>query len=288
LTNDDALITVLIPVRNGEAFLADAIESVLRQTFTRWKLVISDNHSTDRTRSIVERYLSDPRVQLLESEVDLGMTANFNKCLGSVKTKYYNLLCHDDFLYTPYSLELAYKVLEKHAPVPVVYSDLTFVNASGARLMVRRFHRTGLIKGSEIARRSILAARNLFGIPLLVRTVSLAGCRYDEALPYVIDIDLSIATSKDKEIYYIPEPLIANRYHSGNSTSSLLRGLHPEMLALAQKHKIPLTYLDRVVIRFSAWCTTIARRAFLMYSRRVKPESSVASLAESADVKHAP
>lgn len=285
---DDAKVTVLIPVRNGEAFIADAIESVLRQSFSQWNLVVSDNHSTDGTRTVVRRYLSDRRLQLLESETDLGMAGNFNKCLDSVRTKYYFLLCHDDFLYTPSSLEAAYEIMESHRTVPAVYCDLMFVNAAGAPLMVRHFHREGLVKSNEIARRSIIETRNLFGIPILVRTDSVAGGHYDAALPYVIDMDLSIAMSKDKEIYHIPEALIANRYHSGNSTSVLLRGLRAEMLALARKHGIPLTRLDRVMMLFSAWYTTLARRAFLLSIRRGWPSFSPDSRAKSVDVNPAP
>ena len=55
----DKLITVIIPVRNGEAFIEKAIESVLSQSANSFKIIISDNGSTDLTAQIVSKYAQD-------------------------------------------------------------------------------------------------------------------------------------------------------------------------------------------------------------------------------------
>ena len=98
-------------------------------------------------------------------------------------------------------------------------------------------------------------------------TSALRQHRYDETLPYAIDLDLSIATAKGALVYYIPEPLIANRYHNQNSTVVLLDGVVDQMIALAERHGIELDGFDRVRIRLGATYANWAKRAFLYYAR---------------------
>ena len=58
-------VNVVIPVYNGERFIADAIRSVLAQSYTNWDLTIGNNRSTDRTVEIAEEFAShDPRVRV--------------------------------------------------------------------------------------------------------------------------------------------------------------------------------------------------------------------------------
>jgi len=262
-------VTILIPVRNGADFIAEAIESVLEQTFTNWILLIRDNHSKDGTRDVVSRYLSDPRIRLIEGHTDLSMAGNYNACLALVQTKYYMLLCHDDYFYKKHALETGYKLMEENPSSPAVYCDLMYVDSRRAALATRRFHRSGLIDCSTLARRSILQARNLFGIPVLARTSALGEARCDERLPYIVDLDLSIGTAKGKAVYHIPEMLIANRYHASNNTSLLLHGVDRQLVLLAQRHGVPLNAFDRVLINLSAAYMRMAKRAFILYARSV-------------------
>jgi glycosyltransferase involved in cell wall biosynthesis len=261
-------VTFLIPVRNGENFIAEAIESIRCQTYTNWTLLVRDNVSRDRTREIVREYMSDPRVRLLEGSEDVSMAGNFNRCLDEIRTPYYMLLCHDDYLAAPHALQAAWDVMRDHgSSLPTVYCDLEYVNRDREVIATRRFGRSGLVDAMTVARRSILNARNLFGIPLLASTASLRQHRYDETLPYAIDLDLAIATAKGSPVYHIPEPLIANRYHGHNSTGDLLHGVVDQVIALADRHGIALSDIDRARIRLSATYTHWAKRAFLYYAR---------------------
>ena len=65
-------VCVAISVRNGERFIAEAIESVLAQSHTDLELRIYDNLSTDASAEIALRYLIDPRVSYVANEFDLG------------------------------------------------------------------------------------------------------------------------------------------------------------------------------------------------------------------------
>jgi rhamnosyltransferase len=279
-------VTFLIPVRNGENFIAEAIESIRCQTYANWTLLVRDNQSRDRTREIVREYMSDPRIRLLEGDAPLSMAGNFNRCLDEVRTPYYMLLCHDDYLATPHALKAAREVMREHgSSLPTVYCDLVYVNRDRERIATRRFGRSGLVDAMTLARNSILHARNLFGIPLLASTAALRNHRYDETLPYLIDLDLSIATAKGSLVYRISEPLIANRYHDDNSTGVLLRGVVDQMIALADRHGIELSGVDRARLRLGATYANWAKRAFLYYARARKSTSSGTSRLGVANAK---
>jgi glycosyltransferase involved in cell wall biosynthesis len=277
-------VTFLIPVRNGENFIAEAIDSILGQTYANWTLLIRDNLSRDRTREIVREYMSDPRIRLLEGTEDLSMAGNFNRCLKEVRTPYYMLLCHDDYLAAPHALQAARDVMSEHgSSLPTVYCDLEYVTRDRLVIATRRFGRSGLVDAMAVARRSILKARNLFGIPLLASTAALRQHRFDERMPYAFDLDLAIATAKGSSVYHIPEPLIANRYHHHNSTGGLLHGVVDEVIALADRHGIALSDLDRARIRFAATYTHWAKRAFLYYARVRRSTGNGASRRGVAD-----
>ena len=117
----------------------------------------------------------------------------------------------------------------------------------------------------RLAKRSIIEARNLFGIPVLVRSSAARGLRYDNYLPYLIDLDISISSVRKGSLFHISEYLIANRFHGGNGTASLLAGVDHQMISLAAKHQIPLTSLAKNLIKLNALRVGLAKKCFLAW-----------------------
>lgn len=85
-------ITVLMPVYNGEAFLKEAIDSVLHQTFKNFEFLIIDDGSTDRSLDIIHAY-NDSRIRLVKNETNLGITQTLNKGIELAK---YELIARMD------------------------------------------------------------------------------------------------------------------------------------------------------------------------------------------------
>ncbi len=72
-------VSIGLPVYNGDNFLAEAIDSILRQTMEDFELIISDNASTDRTEEICREYAAgDSRIRYYRNESNLGAMANYN------------------------------------------------------------------------------------------------------------------------------------------------------------------------------------------------------------------
>ena len=91
------LVSIGLPVFNGEPFLAEALDSLLAQSFSDFELIISDNASTDRTQSICEsRRQRDPRVRYFRQPANRGAASNFNFVLSQATGKYFMWAAHDD------------------------------------------------------------------------------------------------------------------------------------------------------------------------------------------------
>ena len=92
-------VAIGLPVYNGEAFVEEAIESILAQTFADFELIISDNASNDRTAEICRRYVSrDERVRYVKQSVNLGAAANHNAVVRLSRSEYFKWAAHDDVL----------------------------------------------------------------------------------------------------------------------------------------------------------------------------------------------
>src|SRR5262245_38039803 len=90
-------VSIGMPVRNGEPFIADAIDSLLAQTLTDFELIICDNASTDRTQEICGEYAAqDARIRYYRNPTNLGPAQNHNKCFELSRGEYFRWHAHDD------------------------------------------------------------------------------------------------------------------------------------------------------------------------------------------------
>ncbi|HDL48800.1 MAG TPA: glycosyltransferase family 2 protein [Actinobacteria bacterium] len=108
----DPKLSVGMPVFNGEAFLAQAIDSILAQTFSEFELIISDNGSTDGTEQICRHYARiDDRVAYFRQSSNLGAAANYNFVFHKATGRYFKWASHDDLI-APTMLEQCVGVLD--------------------------------------------------------------------------------------------------------------------------------------------------------------------------------
>lgn len=95
--NSQPRVSLGLPVYNGENYLAEALDSLLNQTFTDFELIICDNASTDRTETICRHYSeSDKRICYHQNQVNVGAAGNFNKAFKLAKGEYFKWASHDD------------------------------------------------------------------------------------------------------------------------------------------------------------------------------------------------
>src|SRR6267154_4200111 len=91
------LISICIPAYNNEHFIGSTLESVLHQTCSNFEIIVTDDHSTDRTISVVKKF-GDRRIRLVENQANLGIAGNWNKALSLATGKYVKVMGADDLL----------------------------------------------------------------------------------------------------------------------------------------------------------------------------------------------
>lgn len=129
--NHVPLVSVGLPVYNGENYISYAIESVLAQTFADFELVISDNCSTDSTEQICRRYASmDSRVRYFRNAENIGASGNFRRVFELSRGRYFKWTGHDD-ISAPELLEKLTCVLENNSDIILCYSRTTRIDAAG-------------------------------------------------------------------------------------------------------------------------------------------------------------
>jgi glycosyltransferase involved in cell wall biosynthesis len=125
------LITIGVPVFNGEEYLREAIDSILAQSFTDFELIISDNASTDTTPAICREYATrDNRVRYIRNAVNIGGPANFNALVQAARGTYFKWVAHDDKL-MPTFLEECVERFDDHEECVLVYSLARCIDADG-------------------------------------------------------------------------------------------------------------------------------------------------------------
>jgi len=124
-------ISVAIPVYKS-AFLKQAIDSVLAQTFSDWELVIVNDASPEPVAQIVSEY-TDPRIRYCINETNIGSedpAANWNRCLELATGEFFCLLCDDD-LYEPSFLEEMSALAVRYPEVAVFRSRAKIIDEHG-------------------------------------------------------------------------------------------------------------------------------------------------------------
>lgn len=101
--NLNPIVSIGLPVFNGEKSIHKTIEAILSQTLTNFELIISDNASTDNTSNICKEYeKKDRRVRYIRQEKNMGPWKNFNFVLNEAKTNYFVWSAADDFMSNNY------------------------------------------------------------------------------------------------------------------------------------------------------------------------------------------
>jgi glycosyltransferase involved in cell wall biosynthesis len=106
------VVSVLMTAYNREQFIAEAIESVLAQTFKDFELIIVDDCSSDATVEIARRYAADSRVRVHVNEKNLGDYPNRNRAAKLAQGKYLKYLDSDDVIY-PHGVEVMVRSMEE-------------------------------------------------------------------------------------------------------------------------------------------------------------------------------
>lgn len=283
----EPLVSVLVPVYNGADYLRECLDSVLRQTYGNWQLVVVENCSTDGTRAIAAEYAArDPRVRLAAFDEFVGSAENFNRAQSLVPAdaRYVKWLCADDWLF-PECLVRMVDVAERHPSVVLVSAyrvDDREVNLDGLPVDVE------VVEGHEMGRAALLGELEyVFGgqSSVLYRHGTLTRTPFWATDFQHADLEFFYEALRHGDFGFVHQVLTYTRRHEGSVTSRARGTAHllAEHVMILLKHgRYFLSAEDyerrlavklvlqtaQVVRRPSEWRRTPARR---MRSRLDRP-----------------
>ena len=130
-----AKVFIGMPAYNGERFIKEAIESLSEQTFADWKIFISDDASTDKTRVMCEEFArKDPRITYFRQEKNIGIFRNFKFVLDNADTDYFIWAAQDDIREKDY-LKICVDQLEKNHSLGLATTRMAAIDSFGRTLV---------------------------------------------------------------------------------------------------------------------------------------------------------
>jgi glycosyltransferase involved in cell wall biosynthesis len=205
---------------NHEKYLADAIESVLNQTFSDFELIIVDDASRDNSPEIIRQYQQkDPRVRAIFRPDNQGISKTTNDGFAAAKGEYVAYVQSDD-LWMPDKLKQQLKILEGN-PDLVVWSDATIIDEAGNStgwLFTEKYHAECKPKSGNLF--STLSRSNyICGQSMILKTEVAQEIQFDPELVYANDYKFMLELARKCDFYFIDEPLVQYRIHGDNSIS---------------------------------------------------------------------
>ena len=206
------LVSVVIPVFNGEKTIQETIESVLNQTLTDFELLVINDGSQDGTLEIVER-IPDSRIQVF-SYPNAGQSTSRNRGIEIAKGDYISFIDADD-LWTPDKLEAQLQALQANPKAGVAYSWTDWIDES-SQLLGKGSHNT---EQGEVFTKLLLNDFVANGSNVLIRRDALTEVGgFDPSVTPAEDWDLWLRLAARYEFVAVRSPQILYRI-SPNSAS---------------------------------------------------------------------
>lgn len=209
-------VSVIMPVYKEGRFLANAIESILTQTFQNFELLLICDDLKDSTRVLLNKFAQkDPRIKIHMNTIRLGLVASRNKGCLLARGEYLNQMDSDD-ISDSQRLQVQIDYLDNYPDIGAVGTGNIYINESGN--VIRKFQipsSPGVVKWTlffenKLAQSTILIRKDL---------IQKLGY-YNENYTVSEDYDLWIRASRISKIAIIPKTLLQYRIHKGNVSRS--------------------------------------------------------------------
>ncbi len=217
IESEEAIPTVSVglPVFNGENYLAEAVESILGQTFEDFELIICDNASTDRTEEIARRFAAlDNRVRYHRNATNIGGARNQKLAVDLSRGRYVRLAAHDDLI-APTFLEECVRELENRPDAIICFSGTIVIDEDGNQVSTYQSTRGCADRPSKRFAELAFRVHNCDAIYGVMRTDVL---RRAKPLSNYIDADKVFLSGLAMQgpFHALDRPLFYKRFHPKN------------------------------------------------------------------------
>src|SRR3546814_831261 len=210
-------VTVFMSVYNSAAWLKEAIDSVISQTFTDLELLIIDDGSTDNSRAVIER-CSDRRIRFLHNEQNKGIVYTRNRGIREARGEFIAVLDSDDIA-MPFRIERQYKHFSTHPDLGVCGGHAELIDKHGKATGEHYQMPVGMANaGAELLFRNTLVNSTAM---FRKEAAEVAGGYRDTGL--CEDYDLALRIKERHQLDNLDEVLVKYRAHGSNTSSRQFR-----------------------------------------------------------------
>jgi len=222
-------ISVVMSVFNGEAFLRESIDSILRQTFTDFEFVILDDGSNDSTPKILSDFAKrDSRVRVFPQK-NKGRAESLNRGIDLVRSPLIARMDADDISLS-HRLKEQYEFMNGHPEVGLLGSGVEFITPGGKRF---GFSLLPPLDDAELRNRMRYANQFYHPTVIMREEVVVAAGKYRKALCDADDFDLFLRMAERTKLASLSRPVLLYRVHAGQA--SIRSMSHQALCALAAR-----------------------------------------------------
>lgn len=225
------LVSILLPVFNGEKYLEECLKSIALQTYTNWELVIVNDGSIDRSDEIIVAFIKLSKNHVVYINlVHKGLPACLNIGVKQTKGKYIARMDADDIM-LPERLEMQFTFMENNPKIGLLGSNVTEIDKNGNKLRVAKFP----LKDNEI-KRKMLKGSSISHPTVFVRREIFVENPYEEIYPSPEDYELWVRLLDKINFENLPEALIMKRIHSDQITQKKYRSMMYQKMMILTKY----------------------------------------------------
>lgn len=207
------LISIVLPVYNGEKYLRESIESVITQTYENWELLILDDCSTDKSSDIAKEYeAKDKRIHYHKNDKNLRLPRNLNRGFSLSKGAYLTWTS-DDNRFKPKALEEMYQALKSNTGAQFVFASCRIIDENGKEIEY--------IMVDESSKKKIVGMNPVGACFMYTRKAYEEVGDYNPELTLVEDFDYWQRLYAKYGAIAIKDILYEYRWHDGALTSTM-------------------------------------------------------------------
>ena len=234
------LVSVIMPVYNGEKFLKYSIESILNQTYRNFEFIIIDDGSTDNSLKIIKEYQKkDKRIKVIENKKNLGIAFSYNQAINLAKGDLIACMEADDISNkNRFYFQVSEFIREKD--LIIVGSNIEIINEKNKTIGLRLYpysHKKiikSIIFKSPFAQPSVMFKKKIYFI----------SKGYNEQYKNAMDYDLWFRILKLGKGKNIQKYLLKYRIHKNQSKSKKLKNQLKETINIQKKYLFKKDYFS--------------------------------------------
>lgn len=227
-------VSIILPTYNGEQFLRDSIESVLKQSYTNWELIIINDCSTDNTLNIANEYAKmDNRIKVISNEHNSKLPASLNVGFRNATGEYYTWTS-DDNMYKPKAIQKMVEYLDENPNCDLVSFNFDFITEDC--LFENQF--TDLVPNRDMLQ--LIRQCNVGACFMYRKEIAVKTGEYDENMFCAEDYDYWCRIALNGNIHYKNENLYKYRNNSQSLTATKQKTIQEKTMDIRFKYAEPI------------------------------------------------